>query len=104
MNIRLDFNLAIDEYETCDGGTPIFASINGHEGVRRTEMDDFESLFYTMLDFAGVKLPWDRDDVQQSEYHKYKKNAFQVRVSMQINDSISPTNEGMQMNNFDLIY
>lgn len=35
-----------------------YLSINGHNGKERFPADDFESLFYTILELAGVELPW----------------------------------------------
>lgn len=79
----LDFNLSQlvgKEEELCDGGTPVFASLNGHKGLVRNEMDDFESLFYTMLAHVGVELPWDIEEIDYDEYEAYKESDYQIRV------------------------
>ena len=39
-------------------GTPLFASINNHNGLDMSRRDDLESLGYTFLHLLLDKLPW----------------------------------------------
>ena len=39
-------------------GTPIYLSINNHKNLFPSTLDDIESLLYTSMKLANIKLPW----------------------------------------------
>lgn len=56
---RLDFNAAtfgnqVDELK----GNNLYAAQNYHDDKQRYYIDDLESLYYMMLNMAGIRLPW----------------------------------------------
>lgn len=55
-----------------------------HRGERPTRFDDMESLYYVMLHFAGVELPWE-DNIRNkndSELANAKNKYNIIRVSI----------------------
>lgn len=57
----------------------LFGSLSLHEDKIRGYKDDLESLYYTMLYLAGVKLPWEHPDNEACA--SYKKRIQEIRVS-----------------------
>lgn len=40
-------------------GTTKYMSVNTHKKIKPTILDDIESLLYSLIELAGIKLPWD---------------------------------------------
>ena len=47
-------------YHTGFSGTPTYASLNVHHGIRYSPRDDLLSWFYSLIEIAKGKLPWDK--------------------------------------------
>lgn len=61
----------------------IFCSIGRHLGLRPKYIDDMKSLYYVMLYFAGVDLPWQHNisNKTEAELIQAKKQYDDIRVS-----------------------
>lgn len=86
----LDYGLSQVYYDTKKGkhvkpernqgftGTPVFASLNAHEGLRQSRRDDMESIGYVLIYFLNGELPWTNvsattTNMMLQDIHKMKK-------------------------------
>lgn len=74
--------MVYDDYKQYNRFTPEFASLNAHKKLHREYKDDLESLFYSMLYIAGVKLSWLRTDIMS--IYRLKYDPENIRVSCYI--------------------
>lgn len=84
--LYLDFNIAdwIHERNYPDGGNRRYSSVTYYiEDLKGFYMDDLRSLFYVMLELAGIPLPW-KDIKDLWDVAELKINFLRVRVSYQI--------------------
>lgn len=81
----LDFNLSVLENDQDDDTekSRVYCSIGRHLGIRISYMDDMKSLYYVMLHFARVILPWETevDFTSDSDLAKAKNEYDAIRVS-----------------------
>lgn len=65
-------------------GTPRFCSLRQHFGLPTRPSDDYESLAYTLLQLAGVALPWsvEKNPQLSPEEQRAQRNASYYRIGV----------------------
>lgn len=101
----IDFGLSkkyIDErtkkhydYNECSKfvGTPRYASINTHKGIRQSRRDDLESVAYILIYFLNGELPWQgiRAKTKSEKKEKIKDSKINFDIQMQcVNKELIP--------------
>lgn len=62
-------------------GTPRYASINTHYGIRQSRRDDLESLFYVLIYLAKGSLPWQGVKAKTKEERKDMIKSIKKKIS-----------------------
>lgn len=69
-------------------GTPRYASINTHQGIRQSRRDDLESIAYIMIYFILGELPWQGIKAKSKSEKKEKIKEVKLKYKFEENKDI----------------